>query len=249
MTKLPAFLARRVESRGIRCVVTRIEELTPRFRRVHLAGDGLRGHEWEPCQVTSFRVSDTEFRHYTPDELDSAAGTMSVLFYLHGHHGQHGQHANGGAAPGEAWLDALAEGDPVVAIRPGCARTFQPVREAGAYLVCGDSTTVGLWWSMLRWLPSKARVTGAVEVPAEDVGLVGELLPGLDVVAGESEPGTALRRWAAGQVAAGAPVPDSAYLSGHAQTLRWIRDLLRDQGMDRRAIRTQPYWATGKTGL
>lgn len=243
MPRYPAFLARRFLSRAISCEVTRIEDLSPRLRRVHLAGDGLRGHEWEPCQVTSFLVSETEFRHYTPDGFDADAGTMSVLFH------RHGQHTNGSAAPGERWLDGLGAGDQVLPIQPACSRTFRPVREAGAYLMCGDATTIGLWWSMLRWLPPDARMSGAVEVPGEDVELVRSLLPGLDVVAGEPEPGLALRRWAAGRVASGAPLPDVAYLSGHAQTLQWIRELLRDQGMDRRAIRTQPYWATGKTGL
>lgn len=243
MPRYPAFLARRFEGRGIECAVTRIDDLSPRFRRVHLAGAGLRGHEWEPCQVTSFRVSDTEFRHYTPDGFDSTAGTMSVLFH------RHGQHTDGSSAPGESWLDGLTEGDPVVPIRPACARAFQPVREASAYLFCGDATTVGLWWSLLRWLPADARVGGVVEVPAEDVGLVGELLPDLDVLACESEPGIAVRRWLAARTAAGSAPPDHAYLSGHAQTLQWVREVLRDQGMDRRAIRTQPYWATGKTGL
>ncbi|MFE0687217.1 SIP domain-containing protein [Streptomyces xiamenensis] len=44
--------------------------------------------------------------------------------------------------------------------------------------------------------------------------------------------------------------PDAAYLAGHGQSVQVQRDLLRTvRGLDRRTIRTQPYWATGRAGL
>ncbi|MGW0981360.1 SIP domain-containing protein [Streptomyces xiamenensis] len=44
--------------------------------------------------------------------------------------------------------------------------------------------------------------------------------------------------------------PAAAYLAGHGQSVQAQRDLLRTvRGLDRRTIRTQPYWATGSMGL
>lgn len=83
MPRLPAPLARMIETRGRPCAVIDIEDLSPSFRRVHLIGEDLQGHEWAPCQVTTFLVSPTEFRRYTPDAFDAMAGRMSILFYRH----------------------------------------------------------------------------------------------------------------------------------------------------------------------
>lgn len=261
MPSYPAFLARRFEARGVRCAVDKIDDLSPRFRRVHLRGDGLRGHAWQPCQVTSFRVSPTQFRHYTPDSYDADTGRMSILFYRHCAGAGAGVDTGGGTGvggdggggaghltPTERWLAALACDDPVVAIQPGAARTFQAVGDRhGSYLLLGDATTVGLWNSLLAWLPPGAAVAGAVELPAADAELGRELLPGIDVLAGTAEPGAVLTRWLAERRL---PRVDHTYLSGHAQTIQRLRTDLRDRhGVPRTAIRTQPYWATGKAGL
>jgi NADPH-dependent ferric siderophore reductase len=241
MPRFPAAVARLFEARGIPSTVDRIEDLSPRFRRVHLAGDGLRGHAWAPCQVISFRVTATEFRHYTPDAFDSAAGRMSILFY---------RHSAGSTAelpPGEAWLDGLVVGDPVTALGPGAARGFRARTGPATVLVCGDATTVGLWHSMIGWSGTGTTLFGVVEVPAQDVPLVRELLPGVDVVPQAGPPGTALVTWLNGAPPTGVT---HAYLAGHGQTIQRARDLLRSRcGLQRSAISTQPYWATGKTGL
>ncbi|MGW8847886.1 hypothetical protein ACWGNE_08890 [Streptomyces xiamenensis] len=44
--------------------------------------------------------------------------------------------------------------------------------------------------------------------------------------------------------------PGAVYLAGRGQSVQVQRDLLRTvHGLDRRTIRTQPYWATGRAGL
>ncbi|MEV2254499.1 siderophore-interacting protein [Streptomyces sp. NPDC050147] len=230
-----------IEARGRPCTVTEIEDLSPSFRRVHLAGDGLRGHAWAPCQVSTFLVSPTEFRRYTPDSFDAMAGRMSLLFYRHG-----AGHA-GALAPGEAWLEGLAVGDEVTAMGLETTRSFRARAVPGTVLVCGDGTTVGLWNSMIRWLDSQTRVSGVVEVPAPDVPLVQGLLPGVQVVAQSGQPGDAVLS-RLGDASFGEVT--HAYLSGHGQTIQRARDMLRTRyGLHRSVIYTQPYWATGKVGL
>jgi NADPH-dependent ferric siderophore reductase len=241
MPRLPAPLARMVESRGRPCTVTEIEDLSPRFRRVHLAGDGLHGHAWEPCQMATLLVSRTEFRRYTPDTFDAAAGRMSLLFY------RHSAGVAGPPSPGDAWLTELTVGDPVSVMGLESLRSFRPRVVPGTVLVCGDATTVGLWDSMIRWLDGRSQVWGVVEVPAPDVPLVRALLPGVDVVAQTGLPGqTLLARLDSRPPKAVA----HAYLSGHGQTIQRARGLIRARyGLHRSGISTQPYWATGKVGL
>jgi NADPH-dependent ferric siderophore reductase len=113
--------------------------------------------------------------------------------------------------------------------------------------VCGDATTVGLWSSMIRRPSGRARVCGVVEVPAQDVPLVRDLLPGVQVVAQSPQPGEALLSWL--NTAPPEKVTHS-YLSGHGQTIQRARNVVRTRyDLHRSAIYTQPYWATGKVGL
>ncbi len=179
---------RRSMPRGHACTVRAIDDLSPRFRRVALAGDGLRGHDWEPCQVTSFWISATEVRHYTPDGFDAVDGTMSILFHRR-------NPDSTTPSPGQAWLENLTVGDEVIAFLTGTGRCFEAHPDARSYLLFGDATTVGLWSALIGWLPPDARVSGAVEVPADDVELVAALLHGIDVLAETYQPGIALLGW------------------------------------------------------
>ena len=241
MPSLPAPFARMIDVRGMPCTVTGSEDLSPSFRRVHLAGERLKGREWAPCQVTTFLVSPTAFRRYTPDAVDTTTGRMSILFH------RHSTVAPGPPSPADAWLDSLAVGDPVSAMGLEATRGFRARAEPGTTLVCGDATTVGLWHSLIRWLGDRAVVRGVVEVPAPDVPLTRDLLPGVQVVAQSSQPGEALLSWL-GDVPPEAVT--QAYLSGHGQTIQRARNLIRTRyDLHRSAIYTQPYWATGKVGL
>ncbi|MEU1936263.1 siderophore-interacting protein [Streptomyces coeruleorubidus] len=241
MPSLPAPLARMIEVRGMPCTVTGTEDLSPSFRRVHLAGERLKGREWAPCQVTTFLVSPTAFRRYTPDAVDTVTGRMSILFH------RHSTVSPGPTSPGDAWLGSLTAGDLVSAMGLEATRGFRARAEPGTTLVCGDATTVGLWYSMIHWLGDRARVCGVVEVPAQDVPVVRGLLPGVQVVAQSQQPGEAVLSWLGD-----APPQEvtQAYLAGHGQTVQRARNVVRTRyDLHRSVIHTQPYWATGKAGL
>ncbi|MFI9169624.1 siderophore-interacting protein [Streptomyces lincolnensis] len=241
MPSLPAPFARMIEVRGMPCTVTGTEDLSPSFRRVHFAGEGLKGREWAPCQVTTFLVSPTAFRRYTPDAVDTVTGDMSILFH------RHSAVVTGPPSPGDAWLDSLAVGDRVSAMGLEATRGFRARAEPGTTLVCGDGTTVGLWSSMIQRPGGRARVRGVVEVPAQDVPVVRDLLPGVQVVAQSPQPGEALLSWLD---AAPPEKVTHAYLAGHGQTIQRARNVIRTRyDLHRSVIYTQPYWATGKVGL
>ncbi|MGX5207216.1 siderophore-interacting protein [Streptomyces violaceus] len=191
--------------------------------------------------MTTFLVSPTEFRRYTPDAFDATAGAMSILFH------RHSLCVEGPPSPGDAWLGDLTIGTRVSAMGLESTRSFRAREVPGPVLVCGDGTTVGLWSSLIRWLGDRARVCGVVEVPAHDVPLVQALLPGVEVVAQTEQPGEAVLSWLDD-----AP-PENvthAYLSGHGQTIQPARNVVRSRyDLHRSIIYTQPYWATGKVGL
>ncbi|MEL7162659.1 MAG: oxidoreductase, partial [Bacteroidota bacterium] len=87
MPRLPKWLANSVETilpgQFHPVVATEVEYLTDKLKRVRFEGD-LTGTSFVPGQVIEFRVTDNDFRHYTPTYYDRGAGVCEVLFYLHG---------------------------------------------------------------------------------------------------------------------------------------------------------------------
>ncbi|GAA1073500.1 siderophore-interacting protein [Nocardiopsis composta] len=244
MPSMPSLLASAMERWSLPCAVTGIEDPSPGFRRVHFDCGALRGHAWDPCQAIAFRVAPTMFRHYTPEVLDTVSGTMSVLFQLHSAGPPAERHS-----PGERWLDGLKEGDTVPVTRPAATRAFR-MRPVERFTGVGDASTAGLWRAFQVRAASPEAVTGLVEVPAADTAFVSALLPGFTVLPAGAEPGAALLavldRGAWERAHRGGHV----YLSGHGQTIQQVRRLVLDRfGVPRTAVSTQPYWATGKTGL
>jgi NADPH-dependent ferric siderophore reductase len=241
MARIPKFFADYAERRGFVTRVDAVEPVGEGLLRIAFAGEGLRAVEPGPCDVTAFRIAANDFRHYTPETLDPAAGRATVLFHRHGQPD----------APGLAMVEALAPGDAVTWCGLASARGFRweaPRR----VLALGDASTAGLLVSLTdRAHADSAELLAVIEVEEPDRAAVAELLPGAVVLAAGPRPGDAAAGWLAD---AGEAVkrlaPDAVYLAGHGQSVQAQRDLLRTvHGLDRRTIRTQPYWATGRTGL
>jgi NADPH-dependent ferric siderophore reductase len=231
--ELPAPVAGRAERWFARpASVVGVDRPAARLRRVRFAGDALRDRRWTPGQEVEFRVGPREFRHYTPAAFDTGAGELEILFHLHG---------NG---PGSAWAAGLRPGDEVGVMGPGGRFT---VRAAPAAVLCGDETSLGLFRALAGALPAGARLTGAVEVGPDLVPAARDLLPAaLAVLPRDAGRGDALAGW----LPASRPGPGAvAYLAGHAGTVRRLRALLLEAGLDRRAVRAKAYWADGRRGL
>lgn len=212
--------------------VTRVETLAPGLRRVRFEGAALRGVVHTPGQEVEFRVSSTEFRHYTPSLWDAESGVMEVLFYLHGR------------GPGSAWAQALKPADAVDILGPGGPLSVDP--DAPAHLFLGDETCLGLFQAMIRVLPSPLRMLGAVEVePGAEDWPARAGVP-LTAVVRTSSRGLALSAWLQHNILPGA----TCYLAGHAGSIVALRkQLLERHGCSRRSLRSKAYWADGKRGL
>ncbi|AGC48504.1 hypothetical protein MYSTI_07232 [Myxococcus stipitatus DSM 14675] len=212
--------------------VSRVETLAPGLRRVRFEGASLRGVSYEAGQEVEFRVSPTEFRHYTPSLWDVESGVLEVVFYLHGQ------------GPGSAWAEALEPGDAVDILGPGGRLSVDA--DAPAHLFLGDETCLGLFQAMIRALPSPLRLLGAVEVaPGAEDWLARTGVP-LTAVARRASRGEALSAWLEQNVLPGA----TCYLAGHAGSIVALRkQLLERHGCARRSLRSKAYWADGKRGL
>ncbi|MCK1794845.1 SIP domain-containing protein [Streptomyces sp. XM4193] len=241
MARVPRFFANLSERRGFSATVTGVEHPSPGLLRLTFEGPELRTRPFAPCDVTAFRISANDFRHYTPERVDAEAGRATILFHRHPSAG----------APGLVFVEGLEVGSEVVLCGMASARNFRWT-SPDSVLAMGDSTTLGL----MVGLTDRARAEGralrvAVEVEARDLAYVRALLPDAVVVEETAEPGEALDKW----LVRSAPemresVPSAVYLAGHGGSVQRQRAVLRESaGLDRRTIHTQPYWATGKVGL
>lgn len=241
MARLPKFLAERTERLGFTTTVTGVDCPSAGLLRLTFEGDELRTRAFAPCDVTAFRISENDFRHYTPEAVDHDAGRATILFHLHGLSN----------APGLTFVENLRVGSTATWCGMASARAFRWTSPS-AFLAMGDATTLGL----MVGLVARARAEGrealvVVEVEVPDLSYVRTLLPDAVVLAAAEEPGHALRGWLTDAAQEIAQLdPSAVYLAGHGGSIQEQRALLRGvHGVDRRLIRTQPYWATGKVGL
>lgn len=239
MPRIPARLAagsERLFGRPVR--VQEVERPSSGISVVTLAGDVLATPKARPGAEVEFRVTPTEFRHYTFAAVDP--GTRSATIIMH----------TRGDGPGRDWARALHAGQELQLLGPGGAPPAGP-----SIAVFGDATAIGLAAALRP--PSGSRPTaGAIEVHPDDAGAAAALLPGTDILPAAA-PGRAIAEWlqanpgvrpAAFSGVIGQPGA-ALHLAGHAQTCQALRGTLRDRGIPRQLIRVHAYWADGKAGL
>ncbi|NJQ07130.1 SIP domain-containing protein [Streptomyces lonarensis] len=244
MARVPKFLADYSERRGFPARVTGREELSPSLFRITFQVPALRDRAHGPCDATAFRVAHNDFRHYTAERVESGSGTATVLFHRHPHED----------APGLRLVRELSSGDEVTWCGFGSGRTFRwPDPAPAAALAMGDTTTLGLLVNLTeRAEQDGTRFLAVAEVEDDCVAATRELLPDAVVLTADERPGAAAAHWLVTEAAELLPdlAPRLVLLAGHGESVQRQRTLLREHhGLDRRLVRTQPYWATGRTGL
>lgn len=243
MGRTPRLLADYVDRQAHAATVARNEVLSPGLRRLVLRCPDFVGATIEPCDVTAFRVSPTDFRHYTPALVDG--DELSIVVQ---------RHAHPGPTPGHDLIEGLGAGDDVRVCRWSSARAFTWAASGDRPVVLlGDATVISLAQCMAE---RAAREVGrellvVLEVPTPDVEATRGLVPDATVLPAVEVPGAVLDAWIRANVETLRDLVDPVvYLAGHGQSIQRQRDLLRDvAGLDRKSVRTQPYWADGKVGL
>lgn len=239
------------------CIVVASVEVTPRMRRITLAGPGLVGFA-EPEPAASVRLllpgptglviptwNGNEFllpdgrrpllRTFTPVAVDATTGRVDLDVVDHG---------TGAAA---TWAVTARPGDAVALSGPG--RGWAPPPGATTFVVAGDEAAIPAVRQVLAALPAGADAVVVVEVadPVAQQPLTDRGFP-IDwpVRAAGAAPGSAWFDAVAGL----ADSPTTAWwVAGEAASVQRLRNhLFTTVGVDRTRATVRGYWKRGTAG-
>lgn len=253
------------------CGVARTRELTPHMLRVTFDGlDGVAagagdqrikiffplagqerpevptGTDWYKEYLALPAAVKPVMRTYTIRALRPDVGEMDVDFVRHGDSG-----------PASAWCERASAGDRVAMWVPNAhfgavagGFEYKPRDGADWQLLAGDETALPAIAAILEDLAPETPVRAFVEIPddadRQDMPTAGDVrVTWLSRAAftGDGSPLVAAVRSA--ELPAGTPY---AWLAGEASAVRDMRrHLVRERGVDKRAIDFCGYWRRGKT--
>lgn len=232
-------------------IVSEIERLTPRMRRIRFSGPRLRGLTWTPgqhvrLQVESLRESVLRLhpypvlRTYSIYDVDPDRGALDLVMVDHDGEPK-------GATPAGRWARAAVVGDHAHLTRPQGKLVVR--HDAPYHVFAGEETASVAFAAMLRSMRPTAEIYGVIEAgsDAEHLPLA---TPLTRVGRGD---GPAANSAVLADALRGLPLPDYpgiAYLAGEALTIQTLRKILiTERGWDRRQIRTKPFWTPGRIGM
>jgi NADPH-dependent ferric siderophore reductase len=213
--------------------VSEVHPLAPRFRRLVLTGDGLRGAACAPGDKLQILISGAGTRTYSPFGHDRQRGAAQIVAYSHGDE------------PGARWAAAASQGDRIRVFGPRSSLALDALR--GPVVLFGDETSFGVAAAAATY---PRRVTAVLEVSSatdsaaalRGLGVVAELVERTlgdghlaDVEARlraalDREPGARL------------------VLTGKAQSIQTVRAALRKAPAVGKTL-VKAYWSIGKRGL
>lgn len=215
--------------------VTETEYLSSYIKRIRFQGD-LKGWHCHPGYATAVRISDTEYRNYTPAFEDVEKGTVDLIIHLHND------------APGSRYMNNLSAGDELKLLMPRGKKVYN--EDATLYFFFGDETTLALACALNERLKkNKALLHFYFELDAENKNIPAIL--GLDNYSVFSKNKTLANVELVHQLPL-FQIPgfkDATFIvSGNATTVQTVRRAIKQHGVSGNII-AQAYWAAGKTGL
>lgn len=215
--------------------VQQISLLTPHLKRIRFQGD-ISDMKFHPGDAIAMRVSDTEFRNYTPAYTNTKTGIMDIIFHLHG------------AAPGSDFIDNLTVGDELKVSFPRGQRQYDVRVKQQVFI--GDETSLGMACSFLPLLKSNNhRFQFYFEL--DDANKSAPLQLGLDNVTLFDKNGIFKNEL----LLAGLPLLKSSdwqmanfTLTGNAASVQAWRRVLKNN-LTGGKLFAKGYWLEGKTGL
>ncbi len=210
--------------------VTSVEFITSTLKRITWTCATARA--WRPGDKIKVHVADGVMRSYTPSRVDAAAGEMELVAHVHGQ------------GAGSAWAEALAPGDTFAFKGPVKSFPIDLEEPTPWAVFLGDETTLGLA-AALRESAVARRVLGAVELEPGAVGVAEVMNLGLNELRRGDVRGDALvayaeqLEWPQGE--------GVFWISGEADSVVAVREVLLARGVSRRRMRIKSYWsARGK---
>ncbi|ADQ82438.1 siderophore-interacting protein [Riemerella anatipestifer] len=218
--------------------VTYTEMLTKTFKKVRFEGDlsKIKKH-FSAGNIIEFRVSDTQFRHYTPSYFNQEKGVCEVLFYVH----------NQGV--GSKWVEQLKVGDNYKLIGPGGKTALRT--DVDFHFIFGDETSLGLMECLTREIPENYYCLA--ELDDKNLNIADEL----DFEIETCKKSTINKAQYAIEKTKeflnnyqGNKENIAFYLTGNAKSIANLRNTLTKLGINQKTqIQTEPYWVEGKQGL
>ena len=241
-----------------RAAVARIEDLTPRMRRIVVAGPELRGFSvdavassvrllfpppgtvelvmptWTGNQFELANGDRAPIRTFTPRYFDADLFELTVDFVRHDH----------GLA--SDWAGAASIGDELAVSGPGRGEDFH--LGAATYLLAGDETAIPAMSQILEVLPPTADVAVHVEIADATARLEMPDHPGARLTWHEqkagSDPGVALSEAVIGID----DLPEVIWVAGEAASVQRIRKhLFNERGRSREGVTVRGYWKFGRS--
>ena len=220
-------------TRGAR--VAEVQLLGPRYRRIRLEGEGLRGRDWTPGDTVRLVLPGWHKRCYTPSTWDGERGVLDFVAYLHGD------------GPASVWAATVNAGD-VCPIRGPRGAIDLPTIAAPA-LLFGDETSLSTA-AALRALDARSVVVLEVESVAEAQAALAALgITDAWLFAREHDDSQldAIQRRLLDHLQGEAEA--SAALTGRSISIQRLYKALRQAGVATRRLKNHAYWAPGKKGL
>lgn len=217
--------------------VTAVVDLTPRMRRVTLAGDALAGFAPWPGQDVVLHLTHGDAgvrRRYTVRHFDPVSRRLDVDFVLHGE------------GPGASWAQRARVGDDIEIFGP---RGKVAMSDAGWQLFAGDESALPGIAEMVEALPAGVAATLLIEVrdAAEEQSVEAAARADLRWLhRGDAAPGSAeLLERAVRDV--GFPTSDRhVFFFGESRVVRRLRDIARARGLRGDEISAKGYWNQGR---
>ena len=124
----------------------------------------------------------------------------------------------------------------------GPANSMPAVDSTPAWaLFLGDETTIGLAAALLESLPDSVEVDGVIELDETDCGALRAFGLPLGVAPRKERHGQALLDWL--QDTELPPGDGVVWLSGEAETVRALKGILMERGLERSQLKIKPYWS------
>ncbi len=218
--------------------VTAIEDVSPRFRAITIAGDGLASVAWVPGQKVQMALGGFVARTFTPMVWDAKDGSTSILVFMHG------------TAPGASWAASLTVGASCQIFGPRASLDLTTLRRPA--IMFGDETSFGLACSLRATGEGMRDITFLFEVASiAESQMVLRTFGVHDAILVERRPddGHIAEVETALAEAVGLRTPAQFVLTGKATSIQRLHKFLKGRDIGSAEIKTKAYWAPGKTGL
>jgi NADPH-dependent ferric siderophore reductase len=218
------------------CTVIHTQTVSKELHLVRFSSD-LSDVHFEPAYAIGIRVSEKDYRNYSPFNFNKHTGTFDILFHLHDTD-----------SAGGSFIKQLSIGDSIKVLMPRGRRFFEPYSEI--HFSIGDETSLGSSLS----IKEAAEDNGGSFVclhdledasVLKDLELYGYHTPKNDI----QNIIEALTDFLKEEKQTVQNNEVIFYLTGNGNTMSIIRKFLKAKGVDAKCIRSQAYWIEGKKGL